>query len=148
VVRCVVLTVSLVAASVCLLAQDFKAHEQHAVIAISALKAEESKEGKDCSQARDQHEQNICTAEVAEAADRNLALFYDNLKAIIDGDAQKKLQQSQDAWLQYRASACDAVFEFYKDGSIRNSERARCAIRLTRQRMRDLDVLYEGPLHH
>jgi uncharacterized protein YecT (DUF1311 family) len=130
------------------IARDFKAQQQHVAAALAALHAEQAKEGKDCPDVRGQRDEDICTGQVAEAADRNLAIFYDNLKAIIDGEAQKKLQDSQNAWLDYRKKACDAVYEFYKDGTIRNSEQARCQTRLTRDRMRALDSLYETPLHH
>ena len=135
------------ACSAVAVAQDFKAHQQHAAAALVALKTEQAKEGKDCLQAQNQYDDNICTRQVAEAADRNLAVLFDNLKAIVGGDAQKKLQVSQDAWLEYRKKACDAVFEFYKDGTIRKAEQARCETRLARARMRDLDFLYETPLH-
>ncbi len=137
-----------IACSTTTVAQEFHAHEQHVAAAVAALKSEEAKEGKDCLQARNQYEDTICTGQVAEAADRNLAVFYDNLKAIIGDNAREKLQVSQEAWLDYRKKACEAVFEFYKGGTIRNAEQARCQTRLTRARMRDLDFLYETPLHH
>lgn len=137
-----------VACSIALLAQDFKARQQHVTAAVAALNADDAKTGKDCVQAKNQYEGNICTAQVADDADQNFAVFYENLKAIIGDDAQKKLQDSQDAWLDYRKKACDAVLDFYKSGTIRNSEYSRCQTRLTRQRMRDLDFLYDSPLHH
>jgi len=129
-------------------AQDFHAYQQHVAAAVAALKAEQAKEGKDCTNTKSQYEDNICTAEVVKAADTSLSVFYDNLKAILGRESQKDLQESQTAWLQYRTKACDAIFEFYKDGTIRKAEQARCETRLTRERMQDLDYLYESPLHH
>ena len=128
-------------------AQDYQAHQQHTTVAAEALKTELAKQGKDCVQARSQFEDTACTAQVVQAADRSFAIFFDNLKAILPVDAQSILQGTQRAWLDYRKKACEAVFEFYKNGTIRNSEQARCEIRLTRQRMQDLDFLYYGPLH-
>jgi uncharacterized protein YecT (DUF1311 family) len=130
------------------LAQNLHARQQHVEAAMVALKAEQAKEGKDCANAKSQYEDNVCTAETAKAADSNLSAFYDNLKSILGSENRTDLQESQNAWLQYRTKTCDAVFDFYKDGTIRNAEQARCQTRLTRQRIRDLDYLYEGPLHH
>ncbi len=127
--------------------QDFQTRQQHVDAAAAALRAEQAEEGRHCA-AQNQYEDNICSAQSAEAADRNLAVFYQNLKAILAGEAQHTLQASQDAWLDYRKKTCDAVFAFYRDGTIRNAAQARCHTRLTSERMRDLDYLYEGPLHH
>lgn len=124
------------------------AQDPNVVAALAALKAEQAKEGKDCRNVTSQYEDNICTAEVAKAADKNMTVFYDNLKATLGPESQKALEESQAAWLQYRTKACGAVYEFYKDGSIRYAEHARCETLLTRGRMRDLDYLYESPLHH
>lgn len=130
------------------LAQNLDVRQQHVEAAMAALQAEQAKEGKDCANAKSQYEETVCTAETAKTADTSLSAFYTNLKAILGSENQARLQESQNAWLQYRIKACDAVFELYKGGTIRNSEQARCETRLTRQRIRDLDYLYEGPLHH
>ncbi len=129
-------------------AQSFEDHQKHVAAATAALRAENAKEGKDCVQAHNQREDTICTAEAAQAADKNLIVFFDNLKALLPEQDQAKLQVSQDAWSDYRKKACDAVYAFYEKGSIRYSAQSRCEIHLTRQRMRDLDALYEMPLHH
>jgi len=143
--RVIVLT-ALVLASAAVFGQDFQARQHHVAAALAALKMEQAKQGHDCAQAKNQYDDTMCTAEVAQAADKNLATFYDNLKAILGDD--KNLEDSQKAWLEYRKQACDAIYEFYKGGTIRNSAQARCEIRLTRERMGDLDALYEMPLHH
>ena len=138
----------LVACAISCLTQDFQANRRHVAAAVEALKAEQANEEKGCSSARSQYEDTICTARLAKQADTNLSVFYDNLKAILGPPSQKDLQESQAAWLQYRTKACEAIFEFYKDGTIRNAEQGRCETRLTRERMRDLDYFYESPLHH
>src|SRR5215469_8439521 len=97
---------------------------QHVAAAMAALKAEQAKEGQDCKNTTSQREDNICTGEVAEAADKNMTVFYDNLKAMLGPESQKALDESQAAWLEYRKKACGAVYEFYKDGSIRYAEHA------------------------
>jgi len=122
---------------------------EHAKTAVAVLRAEMAKEGKKCKGANDQREETTCTAQAASAADHNLSIFFDNLKAIVGHDgAGKELEASQRAWIAYRKTTCDAIFEFYKGGSIRYANQSRCEIRLTRERMRDLDYLYESPLHH
>lgn len=129
-------------------AQNFEDHQKHVAAAMAALKAENAKEGKDCAQAHNQREDTICTGEVAQAADKDLTVFLDNLKALLPEQDQARIQASQDAWSDYRKKACDAVYAFYEKGAIRYSAQSRCEIRLTRERMRDLDDLYEMPLHH
>lgn len=135
------------ACSLASVAQDHEVHQRHVAAAAAALKTELAKNGRDCVQAHTQYEDTACTAQTAEAANRSLAIFFDNLKAILPKDAQSTLLNTQKAWSDYRKKACDAIYEFYKDGSIRDSEQARCEIQLTRQRMQDLDFLYYGPLH-
>ena len=142
----VVISFVMACAAVCT-SQDYKTHHQHVIVAEETLKTELAKQGKDCIQAQSQYEDTACSAQVARAADQSLVVFFENLKAILPSDAQSTLQDTQQAWLNYRKKACEAVFEFYKDGTIRNSEQARCEIRLIRQRMQDLDFLYYGPLH-
>ena len=58
------------------------------------------------------------------------------------------LRDSQQAWLNYRQKQCEAVFDFWRSGTVAPSAELRCKIELTRSRMRDLDSLYEMPLHH
>jgi uncharacterized protein YecT (DUF1311 family) len=55
---------------------------------------------------------------------------------------------SETAWLRYREKQCQAVFEFYRPGTIASAAQARCEIRLAESRMRDLNELFDGPLHH
>lgn len=140
--RMIVAVSLLIACASASLAQD-----PHVATAVAALRNEQAKEGQDCKNARSQYEDNVCTAEVAKAADKNMTVFYDNLKALLSPESQEALHESQAAWLEYRSKACGAVYEFHKSGSIRYAEQARCETGLTRERMRDLDYLYEGPLH-
>jgi uncharacterized protein YecT (DUF1311 family) len=143
----VMILLTVMACSVASVAQDHEVHQRHVATAAAALKTELAKNGKDCVQAHTQYEDTACTAQTAEAANRSLAIFFDNLNSILPKDAQSTLLETQKAWSDYRKKACDAIYEFYRDGSIRDSERARCEIQLTRQRMQDLDFLYYGPLH-
>ena len=129
-------------------AQNHREPDKQRAAAWAAFKAEVDKDGKDCAEAKNQYEDTICTAQVAEAADKDLNLFFQYVKSVMTGEDQEKLQASQDAWVGYRKKACDAVYDFFAGGTIRNSAQARCEIRLTRERMRDLNDFYETPLYH
>lgn len=101
--------------------------------------------GKDCINVSNQHDENICEGEAAGGTEQNFAAFYSALEGIV-GSAG--LRDSQQAWLDYRKKQCDAIFDFWRPGTIAPSASLRCDIELTRSRMRDLDELYEVPLHH
>ena len=111
----------------------------------AAFDKEMARVGKDCTQVRNQRDENDCQSDAAGATERNFAAFYKALEGIIGNAA---LSDSQQAWLDYRKKQCDAVFDFWSPGTIAPSAELRCEIELTRSRMRDLDSLYETPLHH
>jgi uncharacterized protein YecT (DUF1311 family) len=110
-----------------------------------AFDSEMARVGKECVGIKTQHDDTMCQGEAAAATDRNLTVFVDALEGIVGTGA---LRASQQAWSSYRKAQCDAVFDFFHAGTIAPSARARCDIELARSRMRDLNVLYDGPLHH
>jgi len=87
--------ITLVLASVTVFGQDFQARQQHVAAALAALKVEQAKEGHDCAQAKNQYDDTMCTTEVAQAAYKNLATFYDNLKAILGNDNGLQVSQKR-----------------------------------------------------
>ncbi|HEY7393300.1 MAG TPA: lysozyme inhibitor LprI family protein [Gemmatimonadaceae bacterium] len=111
----------------------------------AAFKAEEARVGKDCAGASNQHEENICLSEAADKTERNLSTFYTALEGIV-GSAP--LRESQGAWVNYRKTQCDAIFTWYKRGTIAPSAQLSCQIALARSRMRDLESLFDTALHH
>ena len=103
----------------------------------AAFGAEMARVGTDCTNVRNQREEDSC--------ERNFSVFYSALESIVGSDA---LYDSEQAWLDYRKKQCVAVFDFFRPGTIAPSAALRCKVELTRSRMRDLDSLFETALHH
>jgi uncharacterized protein YecT (DUF1311 family) len=114
-------------------------------IAKSAFDAEMARVGRDCLTAQNQREENSCQQAAESTTARNYAAFSTAVEAIIGDTIWRK---ANDAWTLYRKRQCDAVFDFYSPGTIAPSARSRCMVEVTRSRMRDLNSLYETPLHH
>lgn len=111
----------------------------------AAFGAEMARVGRDCTNVRNQREEDSCESEAAAGTERNFSVFYSALESIVGSDA---LDDSEQAWLDYRKKQCVAVFDFFRPGTIAPSAALRCKVELTRSRMRDLDSLFETALHH
>lgn len=98
-----------------------------------------------CDRTQNQFEQNMCIGPAVDTTNRNLAAFVTALETIV---GQKAVQESQKAWLDYRKSQCDAVFELISPGTRAAAAQGLCEISLARSRMRDLDDIFDVPLHH
>ncbi|HEV2616722.1 MAG TPA: lysozyme inhibitor LprI family protein [Candidatus Acidoferrales bacterium] len=114
-------------------------------VAKVAFDAEMARIGKDCKNVMSQREEDSCQSDAAAATERNFSNFYNALEGIV---GNKVLNESEPAWLNYRKKQCDAILGFFQPGTIAPSAALRCKIELTRSRMRDLDSLFETPLHH
>jgi len=111
-----------------------------------ALQSQLSKEGKDCSDARNNLDDKLCITQVSQQTEQDMATFYQNLKQIIGSPPD--LEEAQQAWLVYRQKSCGAIGSFFEGGTGQVGFEARCDIQLTRSRMKDLDAIYNLPLHH
>ena len=112
------------------------------------LRSQLSKEGKDCQDARDNFEDKACISLAAQQTETDFAVFYQNLKELLDASGQSNLEEAQRTWTPYRDATCKAIDEFFREGSARVGLVTRCRIQLTRSRMKDLDAIYNLPLHH
>jgi len=83
-------------------------------------------------------EVNACLAARFGEADAYLTHYYDLAFQLVrkeGGDPVAKVFiQAQRSWLSYRNFECNALFEKYRDGTIRTSVEIGCRIRLTRLR--------------
>lgn len=118
-------------------------------MAASALHYEVAQIGKDCANAKNTLEINTCLDAVAEKTQSDFRVFYASLRNLLNpgSEAVQQLDTSQPQWEKYSTSACDAVYAFYREGTIRNAKAIGCRIRLIRSRMQDLDALYDTVLH-
>lgn len=118
-------------------------------MASTALQFEIAQIGRDCANARNTLEINSCFGTVAGKTQSNFRVFYDSLRSLLNpgSEAAQQLDTSQAQWEKYSNSACDAVYAFYRDGTIRTAKAIGCRILLTRSRMQNLDALYDTVLH-
>lgn len=121
---------------------------QHQKNANQALQSQLSKEGKDCPEARTNLEDKVCIGQVKQQTEQDFATFFGNLKELLDSTGQANLEDAQQAWLAYRQKSCTAIESLFQGGTGRLGFEARCEIQLTRSRMKDLDAIYNLPLHH
>lgn len=116
----------------------------------TALAFQVSQIGKDCPDAKTTVDANRCLMTVEQKAGMDFADFLGSLRSLLqkDKEAIRQLDASQAQWARYIQTACDAIDDFYRDGTIRQAAVFRCRIQLTRSRMRDLNALYYTTLNN
>ena len=87
-------------------------------------------------------EQTRCFFEEAQAADRELNLVYNKIRAILAPSDQGKLQTAQRLWVQFRDANCAAERELYDGGSAAPMVYQACLGADARQRTAELNVMY------
>jgi len=87
-------------------------------------------------------EQTQCFVAEAQVADRDLNLAYDKIRKILSPMDQNKLQIAQRLWVRFRDANCAAERELYDGGSAAPMVYAACLAADTRQRARELNVIY------
>lgn len=135
---------------ICLLSVNAQSLPTHQKAANDALQSQFSQEGKDCQDARNNYEDEFCITEIATQTEKDFSIFYENLEAILNLNPtnQKNLEDAQAKWVVYRDATCQAIDNFFQQGTARVGMVARCEIQVTRSRMKDLDAIYNLPLHH
>ena len=124
----------------------------------------------DCPDAKTTYDFNVCLGNVLTAADQNLKSFEQSIRdlqapsphmagapeAPANGIAGPVLTPEQltaefdsveELWRQYRTMACTAAFHQFGGGTGGPSFEAQCELKLTRDHMRELDMIYGGDLH-
>ena len=73
-------------------------------------------------------------------ADADLNRYYVAAVRRLEKEGQHnaliRLRRAEKAWITYRDAECDAVWEYWKEGTIRGTFAAECRIRITRARTR------------
>ena len=79
-----------------------------------------------------------CLAADLSRADAELNRYYVAAVRRLTDERQPaalaKLRASERAWIQHRDAECDAVWEYWKGGTIRGTFSTECRLRLTRAR--------------
>jgi uncharacterized protein YecT (DUF1311 family) len=98
---------------------------------------------------------NECARIRFEAADKALNVEYQQVleslaRSTVDPtqtqykDARRMLIHAQRAWVVFRKKDCDAVFEYWRDGTIRTSMYFECMTNRTEQRTREIASFIEA----
>jgi uncharacterized protein YecT (DUF1311 family) len=101
-----------------------------------------------CNAAQTTYEIEQCAAiDSKEAEARMLSAYSEALSQIQSPEQTKEkdaLGASQEAWIQYRKSYCEAVYQKFIDGTIRGSMFAGCMEQRARDRMFELQHYTDG----
>lgn len=83
-------------------------------------------------------EVEACLAPELERADAELNRYYRAAVARLNQEGQPsalaQLRRSEAAWIAHRDAECGAVWEYWKEGTVRGSMATQCRTRLTRAR--------------
>ncbi|WP_461534582.1 lysozyme inhibitor LprI family protein [Spongorhabdus nitratireducens] len=94
----------------------------------------------DCENASSTIEINQCAAAELGKIEKEMQRYLQqSLEQSKDDEVLvKAIKESQQSWLEYRKSYCDAVYTRWRDGTIRTLMALDCEKRLTRQRTHEL----------
>jgi uncharacterized protein YecT (DUF1311 family) len=90
----------------------------------------------DCKNTFTTIEINACIGDALENENKVLGLYLSKAKERYANQVTviTSIHQSQQDWLVYRQSHCDAVYDIWSDGSIRGLMFGECMLKLTKQR--------------
>ena len=117
-------------------------------IALAALIAATSPDDP-CPVSDNTEEADSCLGAAVIAADAELERLVARLRPLMAADPARRrdFEASQTSWLAYRKATCgDLVDSFWTSGAFRIAAGLQCQQRLTRSRIRDLQVIFSGPL--
>lgn len=128
----------------------------------------------DCPDAKTTYDFNICFSDEADATDKNLTAFEGIIRKLILPEPQLPAQadtepvqpvmgiggpaltpeqhaaefdQVEQSWRKYRETACTAAFHQFDGGTGGPSFEGQCELKLVRDHMRELDLVYGSDLH-
>lgn len=90
-----------------------------------------------CGKEGTQAEANACSRRDYEKAQAEMNAVYEQLMTELSGRAgkdQRKLEQAQSFWLQYRGANCESEASIYEGGTIRPAIYNTCLASVTRER--------------
>ncbi|WP_157953017.1 lysozyme inhibitor LprI family protein [Limnobaculum parvum] len=107
----------------------------------------------DCNNAMNTLEINACAEQEQQKVEQKLNQTYKavmqmmsqpDLPGMSFAAVKKDLLESQRAWITFRKKDCDALYDFYIDGSIRNVVYISCMKKHAERRIDDLDRYLSG----
>jgi uncharacterized protein YecT (DUF1311 family) len=109
----------------------------------SAYERQTSMVGYGCQAEQGQQPYNICMGQATEQADKDYAIFYNNLQMLChDQDQLTTLQASEKAWKMYEGSALKATRAAWSEGTGASGFGSQVYLSLVRDHMRELGKIY------
>lgn len=93
----------------------------------------------DCKNATTTVDMNQCAASEQKQMEATLNLTYQRVLKAQPPRVRTKLVAAQRMWIKFREADCDAVFEKYAGGTMRNVAVLGCMQRRAGQRIKELD---------
>jgi uncharacterized protein YecT (DUF1311 family) len=124
----------------------------------------------DCPDAKTTYEFNICYGKEEAITEQNLKLYESIIEglqapppqmpgqtntdvprpggpALTPKELSEEFERMEKVWQDYRETACTAAFHQFSGGTGGPSFELQCELKLTRDHMRELDLIYGGALH-
>lgn len=105
-----------------------------ALFSIQSLAAEYER----CDSAVNTMEIDQCLGGEFDKYDKRLNQAYQKTLKDLEPSVRKALVEAQRAWIIFRDKECDAVYAFWREGTIRNAKYMGCKIEKTSQRTDEL----------
>ncbi len=84
-------------------------------------------------------DQNLCSSQEFQAADKKLNQVYQQLQPKINSKQNQRLIVAQRSWLKFRDETCDYESGHFEGGSVAPSVYGYCRARVTKERVKDLE---------
>jgi uncharacterized protein YecT (DUF1311 family) len=84
-------------------------------------------------------DQNVCSSQEFQAADRKLNQVYQQLQPKLNSKQKQRLIVAQRSWLKFRDESCDYESGHFEGGSVAPSVYGYCRARVTKERIKDLE---------
>jgi uncharacterized protein YecT (DUF1311 family) len=123
----------------------------------------------DCPDAKSTYDFNVCYGKELTITDQNLKSFEGFIRELIDAPllpgqptvesndpangiagpslSSQEFDRVEQSWAQYRESACSAALHQFEGGTGGPSFQMECQLKLARDHMRELNMIYGEELH-
>lgn len=88
-------------------------------------------------------DQNVCSSQEFQAADRKLNQVYQQLQAKLNSKQKQRLTVAQRSWLKFRDESCDYEAGLFEGGTLAAPTYGYCRARVTQERIKDLQRYLE-----
>ncbi|MEG4088827.1 lysozyme inhibitor LprI family protein [Microcoleus sp. B3-A4] len=92
-----------------------------------------------CKSPQTTQEQNTCSSQEFQAADRKLNQVYQQLQPKLNSKQKQRLIVAQRSWLKFRDESCNYEMGQFEGGTLAASTYGYCRARVTQERVKDLE---------